>query len=192
MSEEILDETVEDNTTAEDGTGTNTGNNNDGGDGVNGDGTDTGENNGENNENQDPETSPEDEIEDLKQEIVYLRQELLSLEELRKCLKWLIEQINEFTVLFPNHSLESVPEEVWESVKCGVPLAAAFALYEKKRFDAAQLAESINKRNASLSAGKAGINTASEYFTQEQVRSMSRAEVKANYSKIIESMKRWN
>lgn len=101
-------------------------------------------------------------------------------------------QIREFFSLFPNTAIESVPESVWESVKQGNSLAAAYALHHRRIQLEREKADRINEKNATLSAGKAGRGAAAEYFTPAEVRAMSQLEVRANYSKIIESMKKWN
>lgn len=137
-----------------------------------------------------PPTSEEAEM--LREQISALREELNALEAMKKHSEQMLAEINEFTELFPEERIDSLPEEVWEQVKKGSSLAASFALYEKKRIASEERARGINQRNATLSAGIAGVNTPCEYFTQEQVRAMSRAEVKQNYSKIRESMKKWN
>ena len=53
-------------------------------------------------------------------------------------------------------------------------------------------ADKINQINAYRSSGQAGSNTAREYFSPDEVRAMSQSEVRANYQRIIESMKKWN
>ncbi len=51
--------------------------------------------------------------------------------------------------------------------------------------------EQINKGNAEHSAGD--ISGSRElYFSPEAVKNMSQAEIRNNYTKIIESMKHWN
>ncbi len=138
------------------------------------------------------EADPNTELESLRAEISTLKEELKLLEDMKKHSERVLEEVNEFTSLFPEKSIDSLPDEVWEQVKHGSSLAASFALYEKKRAHMEALARGVNQKNASLSAGLAGVDTPCEYFTLEQVRAMSRAEVKQNYSKIRESMKRWN
>ena len=88
--------------------------------------------------------------------------------------------------------MESVPESVWDSVRAGSSLASAYAIYARRTYINEMRAGGINKRNAELSAGLAGKGTASEYYTPDEVRAMSQREVRANYSKIVESMKKWN
>ena len=129
------------------------------------------------------------ELESLRKQVEELTQKLKEKsEEAEK----IAAQINDFYQLFPNTDIQNVPEEVWEGVKQGNSLVAAYAIYHRKIQLKKEKADAINARNASLSAGYAGKNTSTEYFTPDEVRAMSQSEVKANYSKIIESMKKWN
>lgn len=102
------------------------------------------------------------------------------------------EQLGEFYDVFPNADVRSLPDSVWESVRAGNSLAASYALYRQRVYQREQHAKEINRRNTESSSGRIGTDTAKEYFSPDEVRSMSRSEVKANYSKIIESMKKWN
>lgn len=103
-----------------------------------------------------------------------------------------LNDLAEFHRLFPDISLSALPDGIWESVHQGVPLTAAYALYEKKQYAAKQDAEQINRRNASLSAGVAGKNTSGEYFSPDEVRVMTQKQVHDNYRTIMESMKHWH
>ena len=67
----------------------------------------------------------------------------------------------------------------------------ARALATKRMVAEAKRIAEINAKNAKKSPGAAGKDTAGEYFSPEDVRRMSRAEVHANYSKIKDSMKKW-
>ena len=125
----------------------------------------------------------------LLEEIRMLRELLAAKEQERQLI---LRELAEFYRLFPHVSLEDIPEEVWDSVENGIPLAAAYALYEKKRHSAKERAGEINRRNASLSAGKAGKNTKGEYFSPDEVRTMSQRQVHQNYHAIMESMKHWH
>ena len=71
-------------------------------------------------------------------------------------------------------------------------MAAAYALYEKKMAIASANAQLINQKNSSSSTGAIGRESENEFFSPEEVRLMSREEVRKNYSKIIDSMKKWN
>ena len=137
------------------------------------------------------ETPAEDNIDTLKEEILNLRAQISELESTKKAQERMLEEISDLHSLFPTVDIEAIPESVWESVKKGCSLPAAYALYQKRAEAEAERIAKINDKNASSSPGVAGKNTASEYFSPDEVRKMSKAEVHANYSKIKESMKKW-
>ena len=91
---------------------------------------------------------------------------------------------------FPDVSLQSVPEDVWNRVREGVPLAAAYALYEKKRNSQRAQADARNQQNAAQSSGVICGGDA-RYFSPAEVRAMSRGEIRQNYDRIFESMRHW-
>ena len=100
-------------------------------------------------------------------------------------------EYEEFKSLFPGVSVSALPDSVLSSVRGGVPLSAAYALYERRKAVSESIASDINQKNRELSfAVKNG--SAEAYFSPSEVRQMSAAEVKANYSKIIDSMSHWN
>ena len=125
----------------------------------------------------------------LRAEIDKIRAELEGISSKRS---EFISEIKEFTSIFGAESVSKIPEEVWESMNRGVPLAAAYALYEKKAIQRAELTEIVNKKNASMSAGAINNAIAPGFFSPTEVRAMSAKEVKKNYNRIIESMKKWN
>ena len=148
---------------------------------------------------EEPEEAPEEdfsseaeELSLIRSEITKLKEELRRLDELKAQSQRMLREFDEFLELFPDKRIESIPDEVWAQARSGVSLAAAYALYEKKREVGRRLASEINAKNAALSAGKAGNDAAGEYFSCEQVRQMSQAEIRKNYTKIRESMKKWN
>ena len=131
-----------------------------------------------------------------KEELNQLRSEI---EELRKKLadsQAMYDRIHvecaEFSDLYPDVSLSSLPDSIWESVKKGVPIAAAYALEDRRTLVASQKAERINKGNRTMSSGTLASSPTEEYFSPSEVRSMSSAEVRANYTKIINSMSKWH
>ncbi|MBE6593382.1 MAG: hypothetical protein E7642_05250 [Ruminococcaceae bacterium] len=128
---------------------------------------------------------------ELREEIAALKQQLVKLEKLKENQDRILNELSDFAYLFPEVAVDEIPEEVWEAVKKGTALSASYALYEKRKAAEAIRAAKINEKNASMSPGAAGTNTAGEYFSPEEVRRMSREEVHANYSKIKESMKKW-
>ena len=129
------------------------------------------------------------EAESLRAELATLRTEL---EEKKKVFERMSREIGEFSEIFPEKTVSSIPDSVWESVKAGIPLAAAYALYERKSTVRVDTASRINERNGGKSTGPIGRAITEKFYTPNEVRAMSRSEVKKNYSKIIESMKKWN
>lgn len=132
---------------------------------------------------------PENNTEELLAEIERLRGEL---DKRDKENTRMVAEIGEFSAVFPETSLESVPSEVWNSVKAGVPLAAAYALYEKKSAAYQKFTQRVNQKNYEQSSGAVGKERDSIYYSPSEVRKMSPAEVKAKYNIIVESMKKWN
>ena len=135
---------------------------------------------------------PELIISSLNEKISALESELNAYKEASERQQFIAEQINEFNELFPEIAVRSLPDEVWESVKRGNSLAAAYSVYERRVAEAARKIELINQRNASAAAGAAGRSAPKEYFTADEVRKMSPAEVRANYAGIRRSMEKWN
>jgi len=135
------------------------------------------------------EAEPVETVESLRAELEALRTELL---EKRAAFERMSNEINEFSELFPAVSLSGIPDSVWQDVKNGIPLSASYALYEKKTGLLIADAKRVNQKNSSLSTGPIGSECASDFFSPDEVRAMSRDEVRKNYSKIMESMKKWN
>ena len=131
------------------------------------------------------------ELEALRQTVASLKETIAELERTRDAQAKVIQDISDFSALFPEVALECIPDAVWEDVKNGIPLAASYALYERKMKAEQIKADRINLSNASRSPGVAGKDTASEYFSPDDVRKMSQAEVHSNYAKIKRSMKTW-
>ncbi len=99
-------------------------------------------------------------------------------------------ECSEFAELFPHTSLSDLPDCVWESVKSGVPIAAAYALEQHRRAMTEARAEQLLQRNRERSAGAVGQPEA-EYFSPDEVRAMSQAEVRKHYQTIMLSMQKW-
>ena len=130
-----------------------------------------------------------DELASLREELCRLRAEL---EERKNSLERLGKEISEFSELFPNEPLTALPDSVWESVRGGIPLAAAYALYRRKTELRIEKANATNRKNNEMSTGAIGRDTTENFYTPDEVRAMSRSEIKKNYSKILDSMKKWN
>ncbi len=136
-----------------------------------------------------PENATIKELEALREQVGELTQ-LLAKKQAES--ERIAKQLGDFYELFPDTAVDALPDEVWEDVKRGNSLAAAYAIYNRKLSIKAEQIKKINQKDASLSAGKAGKDAASEYYTPDEVRAMSREQVRANYQKIISSMKKWN
>lgn len=143
------------------------------------------------------ETEAADEAEsDSAHELEALRAEVESLKaqlnEERALYSRVNAECNEFARLYPEVPLSSLSEDIWESVKRGVPIAAAYALEERRAAVANMKASAVNDNNRRLSSGSVDRRTAEEYFSPDEVRAMTPGEVRANYSKIISSMSKWH
>jgi hypothetical protein len=99
-------------------------------------------------------------------------------------------ECEEFEAYFPETSLRTIPDSVWSQVHAGVPLAAAYALYERGIQNQKKKDEQREARAASCLAGLPGAGE-EHYFSPAQVRAMSRREVRENYDRIFESMRHW-
>ena len=81
-----------------------------------------------------------------------LQARVLELEDALAARKALSDRMTreceEFESYFPEVSLRTLPDEVWGQVRAGVPLAAAYALYERGLCNQARAAEAQNARNA--------------------------------------------
>ncbi len=125
----------------------------------------------------------------LRRELEVLKEQLQLREREEAHLR---ETFGEFRSLFPGVRSEGIPDSVWQEVDRGIPLCAAFALHEKRMEAERHRADEVNRRNARLSAGRAGTDTAAEYFSPDEVRAMSPSQVREHYAKIRASMKKWN
>lgn len=145
---------------------------------------------------QDTETSEEEQVSETdvshEAELEALRSEVQALKAEIERTKRLEAELLDFTEVFPEQDIRTIPDEVWQDVRKGNSLAAAFALFERKKANVQARATEVNQTNAYRSSGRAGSDTANEFFSPDDVRAMSQSEVRANYSKIIESMKKWN
>ena len=129
------------------------------------------------------------ELEQLRTEVKALKAQL---EGERAMYGRMSRECAEFSELYPDVSLSSLPDDIWDSVKKGVPIAAAYALSERKSFLARTKAETVNSANSRLSSGSVDSSSGEEYFSPAEVRAMSSSEVRANYSTIIRSMSKWH
>ena len=145
----------------------------------------------------DPDTTPQAlptasmpadaDTESLRQELRLLRQRL---EEQTRMMERMGAECEEFRSLYPDSTMESLPDEVWSSVKSGIPLAAAYALAQRRAQRTAELARQRNQENTQRSPG-AVKDASSGCYTPDEVRAMTPAEVRKNYQSIMLSMQKW-
>jgi len=98
-------------------------------------------------------------------------------------------QREEFCALYPEVDLASLPEEV--TAQSALPLAAAYALYERRRAREAARAQAANLENAQKSSGSAHHDGESDgEYSLEQIRRMTPAQVRTRYQTILHSLKK--
>lgn len=141
-------------------------------------------------ESSDPETQ-ESELEQLRSELKQLREELALRDARMHQEERITREYAEFCDLYPEISISSLSQEIWQTVESGTPLAAAFALAERKREISLKRANESNTTNRARSAGAVN-NAQSIEFSPAEVRAMSSAEVRANLPKIMRSMQKWH
>ncbi len=101
------------------------------------------------------------------------------------------KDVDEFRKLFPDVTPTDIPEEVWEKVAAGTPLAAAYAIYVCGEGNKDKKAMLVNAENEKRSAPAGKEADAEQTFTPEQVEGMSDESVKKNFKNIIRSLKNW-
>lgn len=131
------------------------------------------------------------ELDELRGELTQLRQALEESHARLAQMEHVERQYTEFFTLYPNTSISSLSQEVWQGVADGNSLAAAFALAEHRRALSQKKASDSNADNRSRSAG-AVKSAESLEFSPAEVRAMTSAEVRANLAKIMRSMQKWH
>lgn len=133
-------------------------------------------------------TEEGDPLGDLRRELDLLKEGLLAqaAQDAR-----IAAEREEFRSLYPQIPLSALPDSVWEDVRRGIPLAAAYALCERRRAQTDAVAAQSNRINRARSAGRINSDT-SDFFTPSEVRAMSSDEVRRNYSAILRSMREWH
>lgn len=128
-----------------------------------------------------------EDLADLRKEVSRLRALLSEQAERAERMR---AECAELWELYPSLSPDTLPDEVWEAVEKGVPIAAAVALSERRKFLTAQKAEIAKLENRMRSTG-AVEREKNGYFSPEEVRAMNRLEVRENYQSILKSMQKW-
>lgn len=138
------------------------------------------------------EVSEGDELSVLRKEVEELRAMLREREALDAANARMREELEEFYEYFPSVDPKSVPDDVWEKVKGGASLAATYSLFERKRARDEQKALEHNQKMRKMSAGSIESRGAESYFSPDEVKKMTPAQVKRHYDDIVESMRHWN
>lgn len=100
-------------------------------------------------------------------------------------------ELEEFRDLWPDVSLTSLPDAVLHDVKNGVPLAAAYALNERRAQRLTKIAEATNAANHARSSGSAE-GECSGFLSPAEVRAMTPEQVRKQYRQILLSMPKWH
>ena len=127
-------------------------------------------------------------VESLERELARLREQLIQRDEQAARME---AEMEEFSALYPQVAIQSLPDSVWADVGRGIPISAAYALAERKRLCEEALAAKSNQSNKERSSGSLA-GTESDYFSPSEVRSMTPSEVRSNYKKIMYSMQKWH
>ena len=121
-----------------------------------------------------------------------LRQELEQLKGEKQQREKISAELDRLWEIFPDVTLNDLPDEVWALVEQGESLPGAYCITLCKADAENKKAQQKNHENSLKTPPTVtshGDNK--QYFTREQVESMSRNDVRKNYSAIIESMKHW-
>jgi hypothetical protein len=132
------------------------------------------------------------ELDVLRAELEELKLELARRDERDKSNSRMLKECGEFKNYFPDTELSSIDDEVWESVKNGVPLSAAYALYLRKTEQLKDRIEQLNRRNKEMSAGSVGKGGEESFYSPSEVKAMTREQVRENYKHVLESMRHWH
>lgn len=93
--------------------------------------------------------------------------------------------------LYPDVSRQSLPEAVeQEAAEKNIPLAAAYALYLRRRELAAAEAKIAAKLATIESAGALSGNCGETLYSLDEIRAMSRKEIRRSYKAILRSLER--
>lgn len=124
---------------------------------------------------------------DLQSELESLRQRLETAERTAREISagW-----REFTELYPDADLNSLPDTFNADIERGIPPAAAYALEMRRREVRRVKIEEADRRAREMSSGRI-TGTDDTLYSPEEVRAMPPSEVRKNMEKIRRSMKSW-
>ncbi len=137
---------------------------------------------------------PEETVEEITLEEPDLRAEIedlrTRLENAERAAREITAGWREFTELYPDADISSLPDSFNAALERGIPPAAAYALELRRREVSNRRIEEADRKARSLSSGR--INEAEDsLYSPAEVRAMKPAEVRKNIEKIRRSMKSW-
>ena len=134
-----------------------------------------------------PEGSVEDEKASLLSELESLRSRLETAERTAREISagW-----REFTELYPEADISSLPDSFNSAIERGIPPAAAYALELRRKEVRLARIKAADQRARELSAGKLD-PVDDTLYSPDEVRAMPPSEVRKNMEKIRRSMKSW-
>ena len=125
------------------------------------------------------------------EELAELREENARFRAEAAKLKRLESESEELKLLFPDADTEALPDEVKENWENGMLLAAAYALWDKRRLLAEANADTANRINAEASPGPIENDGSGDgSFTIEDIRRMPRSEVRNYLDRIYRSLEK--
>ena len=134
-----------------------------------------------------PEEPGENEKASLLSELEALRSRLETAERTAREISagW-----REFTELYPEADISSLPDSFNAAIERGIPPAAAYALELRRKEVRLARIKAADQRARELSAGK--LNPVDDsLYSPDEVRAMPPSEVRKNIEKIRRSMKSW-
>ena len=124
---------------------------------------------------------------DLRAELEEMR---VRLENAERTAREISAGWREFTELYPDADISSLPDSFNAALERGIPPAAAYALELRRREVTRLKIEEADRKARELSSGR--ITTAEDsLYSPAEVRAMKPAEVRKNIEKIRRSMKSW-
>ncbi len=119
------------------------------------------------------------------------RAELDELRRDRRIKENLERELEIIKELFPDFDANAMPDELFEKCSEGKGLAGEYALWQLRMQRVRDEADKKNESNSHSAPPQIHDGDGELYFTPEQVRTMSRRDVRRHYKNIIKSMEKW-
>ena len=100
--------------------------------------------------------------------------------------------VSELLELFPKLKAKAIPDEVWDRVREGDSLCAAYCLWTVKNAKEQLRIRDVNDKTARTAPPPVSDKGEGEaFFSRETVKNMSPEQVRKNFKAILDSMDRW-